>query len=233
MRTLVALIFLAACATPQTQVSQPAAANTPPPPIRPENAAVASGIVTDSSGRPVASARVSAWAADASCNPIGRPEVHVSGADGRYQLRVASSVGPEFDACIIVEAAAGGSVVRAQQLVHYASDAAGRNVATMNLMLPAAPVLTRTEADRLIQLLQNAMQNHDAVDELKLYIPQGQPALAPIAQYTRGIASVRLLSEGNRRFVYELTGRRAGRTIEVTVWQDALTHIDLPQVQND
>ncbi len=159
--------------------------------------------------------------------------MHVSGADGRYQLRVASSVGPEFDACIIVEAAAGGSVVRAQQLVHYASDAAGRNVATMNLMLPAAPVLTRTEADRLIQLLQNAMQNHDAVDELKLYIPQGQPALAPIAQYTRGIASVRLLSEGNRRFVYELTGRRAGRTIEVTVWQDALTHIDLPQVQND
>jgi hypothetical protein len=231
MRTLAALIaltalmLLAACAAPRQQPP----ASTPPSPDRPENAAVASGTITDASGRPVASARVTAWAADAACRAAGTPVSHVSGADGTYQLRVAHGVGPEFDGCIIIEAAAGGSVVRAQRPVHYASDAAGRNGARVDLMLPQPPLLTRNEADRLIDVLRRAIQlEQDAIDELKHYIPDAPTALTPIAQHTRGIASVRLVSEGDRRFVYELVGRRPERNVQITIAQDVLTRIELP-----
>lgn len=205
-------------------------AGAAPMPVRPENAAVATGVVTDASGRPVANARVRVWAADAACNTIGHPEQHVSGENGSYQLRVASGVGPQFDACIVVEAAAAGAIVRAQSPVHYAPDAAGGNVAQMNVQLPPATLLTRAEADRLIDVIGRAMRGEqDAVEELRLY---GNPSLAAISQYTRGIDSVRLVSEADRRFTYELTGRRPGRVIQITVWQDAITHIDLPEVQN-
>lgn len=231
MRPLLLLLLLAACAVPQAQHDRPTPANTPPPPHRPENAAVATGIVTDASGTPVPFARVSAWAADPACNPNGRPVVHVSGADGAYQLRVESGVGPEFDACIIAEAAAGGSMVRGQRAVHYASDAAGGNVARIDLSLPQPPYLTRGEADRLIELLRSAMQlDYEAVEELKLYVPGGSAALAPMSRYTRGIESVRLVSEGDRHFVYELQGRRPERSVRVTIRQDTLTRIELPVI---
>jgi len=228
MRTLAALLLLAGCAMQPATSTTPAPAHTPPPPDRPENAAVATGVVTDASGRPVANARVRAFAADAACNTVGFPQQHVSGANGTYQLRVASSVGPQYDACIVVEAAAAGATVRAQSPVHYAPDSAGGNVATINLQLPPSTLLTRAEADRLIDVIGRAMRHEqDAIEELRLY---GNPDVNPISRYTRGIDSVRLVSEGDRRFTYELTGRRPGRTIQVTIWQDAVTHIDLPEV---
>jgi hypothetical protein len=228
MRTLVALLLLAGCTVQPATVPPPA--STPPPPDRPENAAVATGTVMDAGGRPVANARVRVWAADAACNPIGRPEQHVTGDNGTYQLRVASSVGPQYDACIVVEAAAAGAVMRAQSPVHYAPDTVGGNVARMDLQLPPATLLTRAEADRLIEVIRHAMQGEqDAVEELRLY---GNPNIAPISQYTRGFDSVRVVTEGDRRYTYEVTGRRPGRTIQITIWQDAITHIELPEVQN-
>lgn len=231
MRSLLALLLITACAAQQPQ--REPAATTPPPPLRPENAAVATGIVTDGSGRPVPFARVAAWAADPACRTIGRPVVHVSGADGRYELRVPSSVGPEFEACIVAEAAANGSTVRVQQPVHYASDAAGRNAARIDLVLPQPPLLTRAEADRLIALLGAAMRGEqDAVEELKLYVPD-LSMLSSLARYTRGIDSVRMVSEGDRRFVYELKGRRPERNVQVTVAQDTLTRIELPVLTSE
>jgi hypothetical protein len=234
MRTLAALLLLAGCATQRATTITPPPAHTPPMPIRPENAAVATGIVTDASGRPVANARVRAWAADAACNPIGRPEQHVSGENGSYELRVASGVGPQFDACVVAEASAAGATVRAQQPVHYAPDTAGGNVARIDLQFPPATLLTRAEADRLIDMVRRAIHgDNDAIEEMKLYLPQGNPALTPVSRYIRGVDAVNLVSEGDRRFTYELTGRRPGRSVQITIWQDALTHIDLPDVPSD
>ncbi|HEX8254731.1 MAG TPA: hypothetical protein VF846_16425 [Thermoanaerobaculia bacterium] len=228
MRTLLILVLLAGCAA-QPGTTPPA--NTPPPPIRPENAAVATGVVTDASGRPVAAARVTAWAADGACQPVGNPVSHITGADGRYQLRVEAGVGPQFDGCVVVRAAAGGSTARAQQQVHYAPASAGGNSATINLLLPQPPFLTRAEADRLIETLRAAMQGDEAArSELALYINDMPNALTPISRYTRGIESFRLVSEGDRRFVYQLTGRRPERNVEVTISQDVLTRIELPKI---
>jgi hypothetical protein len=220
MRTAIALLLLAGCTA---ATSTPPPANTPPPPIRPVNAVDINGTVTDAEGRPVPSARVTV----AECD--GRNSVaHVSGADGTYQLRVERGVGPQSDGCVAVEAAAGGATVRVQREARFALGSAIH----VDLRLPQAQFLQRLDADRLMDLLRRGMQHEaDAVAELKLYIPDAPTALTPISRYTRGIESFRVVEEGDRRFVYELKGRRAGRVVRVTVRQDVLTRIELPEIE--
>lgn len=219
MRTTILLLLLAGCtAAPST----PPPASTPPPPIRPENAVDVSGIVTDAAGVPVPSARISASQCDGS-NRVA----HVTGADGSYELQVEGGVGPQFDGCVAVEAAAGGSVVRAQREARFGHGSAVR----VELKLPQAQFLTRLDADRLIDALRGAIQHDpEALAELKLYVPEAPAALTPMARYTRGIESVRVVEEGDRRFVYELKGRRPERTVRVTVRQDTLTRLELPAI---
>jgi hypothetical protein len=221
MRTAIAVLLLAGC-TAATSTTPPPA-NTPPPPIRPVNAVDITGTVVDDEGQPVPWARVTA----ADCDG-GNSVAHVTGADGTYQLRVEHGVGPQVDGCVAVEAAAGGATVRKEQQARF-----GRGSAIhVDLRLPRPQFLTRLDADRLIDLLRRAMAHEaDAVNELKLYVPDAPSSLGPIAQYTRGIDSVRVVEEGDRRFVYELTGRRPGRTVRVTVRQDVLTRVELPDVE--
>lgn len=227
MRRLAILILLAAC-TPSATTPPPA--STPPPPHRPENAAVAAGVIRDAGGRPVSRAAISAWAADPACNVVGHPETAVSGEDGSYQIRVTQSVGPQFDACIVLEARAGGTVTRAQYPVHYAPDSVGNNSVRADITLLPATLLTRQEADRLIELVQRAMRNeYQAMQELAPYLnldsSQVNAALAPFMQRTRRVENVVLLEERNGQYVYELQGGR-GPT-RVTIAQDALTRISL------
>jgi hypothetical protein len=221
-RATLLLLFLSACTT------APPPALTPPPPIRPENAATATGVIRDASGRPVPRARIRAWAADLACRTVGSPETSVSGEDGSYQVRVARGVGPQFDGCIVVEAASGGANATSQQQVHYAPDTAGGNSVHLDLTMPPAKLLTRAEADRLIALVDAAMRYEgNARDELSLYVVD-LAKLDALAQYTRGIESTRVVSDGDRRFVYEIRGRRPERNVEITISQDALTRIELP-----
>ncbi|HYH08427.1 MAG TPA: hypothetical protein VEK11_15330 [Thermoanaerobaculia bacterium] len=224
MRRLAILTILTACAT------APPPASTPPPPIRPQNAAVAAGVICDASGRPVSRAAISAWAADPACNVVGRPETAVSGEDGSYQIRVGREVGPRFDACIVLEVRGGGAMTRVQHPVHYAPDSAGANRVSVGITLPPATLLTRAEADRLIDVVQRALRREqEAVRELALYLNLHESdtyaALAPFMQRVRGIESVALLEEGDRQYVYELRGVRG--TMRVTIAQDSLTRIDL------
>ena len=218
MRTLLALLLLTSCAV--TTATKPA--ETPPPPIRPANAVDILGTVTDDAGMPVSGARISASECDGS-NRVA----HVTGADGSYELRVEHGVGPESDGCIALEAAAGGAVQRIQRQARFARGSAIR----VDLRLPRAQFLTQLDADRLIDLLRRSTEHDaDAIAELRLYLPDAPTSLAPMARYTRGIASSRLVDQGDRRFVYELTGRRPGRNVRVTVRQDALTRIELPGI---
>jgi hypothetical protein len=229
MRPLTLLLLLAACA-PAAHQQTPAAAPALPP--RPENAAVAIGTVRDAAGAPVPFARLTGWAADAACQPVGDAVSSVAGPDGSYQLRVERGVGPQFDACIVVEASAGGSRVRTQSTVRYAPDAARNNGVRVDLMLPQPPLLTRAEADRLAEIVRAAVSlDNDALAELQLYVPNAREALTPIARYTRGIESARLVTEGNRHYVYELIARRPERNVRLTIRQDTLTRIELPQVE--
>lgn len=219
MKTLIAILLLAGCtAAPST-----APANTPPPPIRPVNAVDINGTVMDANGAPVEGARVTAAECDGS-NSVA----HVSGADGTYELRVERGAGPQSDGCVAVEAAAGGSTVRLQRDAHFGRGAAIR----VDLRLPQTQVLQRPDADRLIDTLTRAMRGEqDAVAELKLYIPDAPTSLAPMSRYTRGVDSWQVVEEGDRRFVYELKARRPERNVRVVVRQDALTRIELPEVE--
>lgn len=231
MRNLLFALLLTACTAPVA--APPPASTPPPPPDRPENAAVAAGIVRDAAGRAVERARVTAWAADPSCTPRGIPQSVVTGEDGSYQVRVEAGVGPQFDGCIVLEAAAGGAVTKTQQSVRYAPDRAGGNDVRLDITLPPAPPLTRAEADRLVALVVEAMRHdHEAVQELALYLGRSTTDtysyLTPFAQRTRGVeAPPRLAVQSGRTFEYELTGRRPGTSMRVIVAQDALTRVDV------
>jgi hypothetical protein len=61
-----------------------------------------------------------------------------------------------------------------------------------------------------------------ATEELALYT---QDDITPHRRSLRGIADVRLLSENDRRFEYELVGMRPGTSVRVTIAQDSLTRI--------
>jgi hypothetical protein len=222
-RQILLLVLLAACSV----APPPPPASTPPPPDRPENAAVATGVIRDAGGRAVARAAIRAWAADPACNVIGPPSEVVSGENGTYEVRVGRDVGPQFDACIVLEARAGGVTARVQQPVHYAPNPP--SVPIDITLLPAA-LLTREEASRLIDLVQRAMRNeHEAVQELAPYlnldVSSAYTALAPIAQRIRRPESVTLVEERDRHYVYEMRGARGAA--RVTIAQDAITKITL------
>lgn len=221
MRRLACLIvFLAACTTTPPLES-------PPPPDRPENMASAYGIVRDPGGRPVANARIRAWEANVSCTPQGGPVSRPSGADGAYEITVGRSVGPAYEGCIVLEVAAGGAVERIERPVRFASDRAGHSRTRVDVTLTPAPMLTRAEADRLIAMVRNAMHtgDHDATQELALYT--GGADLTEQRRSVRGIADVRLLTAGDRRYEYELVGTRPGTSLRVTIAQDSLTRITI------
>lgn len=228
MKIALSLLLLAACA-PAVQTPP----TVPPPPVRPANAAVAFGVVADASGGAVGRARVTAWAADAACATAGNAAIVVTGTDGTYEVRVEQGVGPQFDGCIVVEAAAGGAVAREQRNVHYAPDTAGGNRVRIDLVLPPVPELDREEADRIVLLVVAGVRNDDsAVRELALYagrdVPETWAWLSPFAQATRGVdRPPRLLSQSGRTFTYELTGRRPGTSLRVVVAQDTLTRVEI------
>lgn len=211
------LLLLAACATRPAQ--QPPA-STPPPPDRMENVVTAFGIIKDPAGKPLQNVRVRAWEADGHCDAIGGPVTRTSGSDGAYEVTVGRRVGPEFEGCIVLEFAAGGAVAFLPRNAHFARDSRLK----IDVMLPPARVLTRAEADRLMQVVRGAMHEGSpaAVEELALYT---RDDLTPHRRNLRGISDVRLVSEGDRRFEYELAGMRPGTSVRVTIAQDSLTSI--------
>jgi len=216
MRRLACLLVLgiAACATRQLAV------HTPPPPDRQENVVTAFGVIKDPAGQPLQHARIRAWEADGHCDAIGGPITRTSGADGTYEVTVGRRVGPEFEGCIVLEFAAGGSVAFLPRNAHFARDSRLK----IDVTLPPARLLTRADADRLIAVVRGAMHEGSptAVEELALYT---QADITPHRRSLRGIADVRLLSEGDRRFEYELVGMRPGTSVRVTIAQDSLTRI--------
>jgi hypothetical protein len=210
------LVLLAACATQPAQQT----VSTPPPPDRPENVATAFGIIKDPAGKPLQHARIRAWEADGHCDAIGGPITRTSGSDGAYEVTVGRSVGPEFEGCIVLEFAAGGSVAFLPRNAHFARDSRLK----IDVTLPPARLLNRAEADRLMQVVRGAMHEGSpaAAEELALYT---QDDITPHRRNLRGITDVRLLSEGDRRFEYELVGMRPGTSVRVTIAQDSLTRI--------
>lgn len=223
MRRAACLTFLvvAACLPPQPMPTTPA--STPPPPVRPENVVTAFGVVRDPANAPLANARVRGWEADGHCDAVGGPVTRLSGPDGTYEITVGRRVGPAFEGCIVLEFAAGGSVALVQQNARFASGAEAARL-PLNVVLPPARLLTRAEADRLIEVVRHAMHEgwQAAIEELALYT---QEDYTEHRRQLRGIAGVQLLSEGDRRFEYELTGTRPGTSVRVTIEQDALTRI--------
>ena len=216
MRRLACLLVLAACASQPRQ--QPA--NTPPPPDRQENVVTAFGVIKDPAGTPLQHARIRAWEADGHCDAIGGPITRTSGSDGTYEVTVGRKAGPEFEGCIVLEFAAGGSVAFLPRNAHFARDSRLR----IDVTLPPARLLTRAEADRLIAVVRGALHEGSptAVEELALYT---QDDVTPHRRSLRGITDVRLVSEGERRFEYELVGMRPGTSVRVTIAQDSLTRI--------
>jgi hypothetical protein len=217
-----AILLLAACAAQQPA---PPAANTPPPPMRPEDVVIATGVVRDPSGAPLPGARVRVWQADPACTPLGGAVTRPTGAGGTYEIAAGTSVGPQYDACVILEFAAGGAVERIQRNARYASESVGERL-RIDVTLPPATLLTRAEADRLIEVVRRAMHGseHDAVEELALYLREDTTEQR---RRLRGIAGVRLVSDGDRKFEYELTGTRPGTSVRVAIEQDSLTRIRL------
>lgn len=217
MRRLACLLVLAAaCAT---QPAQPPV-STPPPPDRQENVVTAFGVIKDPAGKPLEHVRVRAWEADGHCDAIGGPVTRTSGSDGTYDVTVGRRVGPEFEGCIVLEFAAGGSVAFLPRNAHFARDSRLK----IDVLLPPAKALTRAEAERLMQVVRGAMHegSPSAVEELALYT---QDDITPHRRNLRGITDVRLVSESDRRFEYELTGMRPGTSARVTITQDSLTRI--------
>lgn len=217
MRRLACLLVLLAACT--TQPAQPLV-STPPPPVRPENVVTAFGIIKDPAGRPLQHVRVRAWEADGHCDAIGGPNTRTSGSDGAYEVTVGRRVGPAFEGCIVLEFAAGGSVAFLPRNASFSQDSRLK----IDVLLPPARVLNRAEADRLIQVVRGAMHEGSpaAVEELALYT---QDDITPHRRNLRGITDVRLVSEGDRRFEYELVGMRPGTSVRVTIAQDSLTRI--------
>lgn len=221
MRRLACLLLLTACVT-QPPVTPPA--GTPPPPHRPANVVTAFGVVRDPAGQPLEHARVRAWEADVDCDAIGGPITRHSAADGTYEITVGNKVGPQFEGCIVVEIAAGGSVALLQRGATYAPESAGISRLRIDVALPPPRPLTRAEADRLIEIVRSALHEGPlfATEQLALYTRED---IVPYRRDLRGIAEVRLVSEGERRFEYELTGTRPGTSVRVVMEQGALTRI--------
>lgn len=215
------ILLLAACLPPKPVPSAPAA--TPPPPVRPENVVTAFGVVRDPAGAPLPNARVRGWEADGHCDAIGGPVTRLTGADGSYEITLGRTVGPAFEGCVVLEFAAGGSVALLQQNARFASGAEATRL-PLDVVLPPARLLTRAEADRLIEVVRHAMHEgwQAAAEELALYT---QEDYTEHRRQLRGIAGVRLVAGGDRRFEYELTGTRPGTSVRVTIAQDALTRI--------
>ena len=222
MRRLACLLLLAACATqPRTAL---APASTPPPPDRPENVVIAFGIVKDPSGTPLEHARVRGWEADGHCDAVGGPITRPSGANGAYEITVGRRVGPQFAGCLVLEIAAGGAVALVQRNAQFAPESAGISRMRLDVTLPPARLLTRAEADRLVEVTRQAMHEgwQAAIEELALYT---RDDYTPYRRQMRGIGGVKLVSEGDKRFVYELTGTVPETSVTVTIEQDVLTRI--------
>jgi hypothetical protein len=216
MRRLACLLFLAACAT------QPQVATTPPPPDRAENVVTAYGTIRDPGGQPLEHARIRAWEADGGCDAIGGPLTRFSGSDGTYEVTVGRRTGPEFEGCIVLEFAAGGSVAFLPRNAHFSPQSRVK----IDVTLPPARLLTRAEADRLVDVVRNAIDAgwESAVEELALYT---QDDYTEHRRNLRGVAGVQLVSEADRRFEYELTGTRPDTSLRVTISQDSLTRVRL------
>ena len=222
MRRLAALLLFVSCAT-----APPPPASVPPPPDRPENVVTASGIVRDPGGAPLAGVRIRAWEADAACTPDGGPITRHSGSDGRYDITVGRRIGPQYEGCIVLELTSGGAVERVQRNATFAPERAGIGRLTVDAVLQPAPLLTRAEAERLMELVRSALSGggHEVTEELALYT--GRADLTPYQRELRGVGDVRLVSAGDRRYEFELTGVRPGTSARVTVSQPgSLTRID-------
>ncbi|HEX8173063.1 MAG TPA: hypothetical protein VF824_21190 [Thermoanaerobaculia bacterium] len=226
MRSFAILLLLAAACTTTTV---PPASTPPPPPDRPENLVVARGVVFDANGGRAAFARVRAWAADPSCVATREPFVVRAGADGSYEVTADVGVGPQYDGCLIVEAASGGAVVKKQTPVRFASGADAPHE-TLDLYLPRPEPLTRAEAERLIGVVKSALVTRDtaAVEELSLYTDRGREALyttlGELQRRIRTVLTTALTSERGGRYVYVLSGQREP-PVTVTIEQDVRTKI--------
>lgn len=224
MRPTAALLLLLVGCAP---AAVPPATTPPPLPTRPENVAAATGVVHDSSGRPVPHARIRAWAADPSCRQEG-DGVQVW-SNERFEVTVERGVGPQERGCLIVEAAAGGSVVTRTFPATFASGGGGDRVVA-DLVLPAPPALTRAEADRLMDLVRRGINTREraAIEELAMYTREGVQELyahlGETQRHLRTVVDMRLVSDSGGGFVYELSGHRSP-PVQVTVSQDALTRV--------
>ena len=216
------LLFLSACATAPPRPLP--SANTPPPPQRPENVVTAYGIVRDPAGALLEHARLRAWEADDRCDAIGGPVTRHSGAGGTYEITVGRRVGPQFEGCVVLEVAAGGAVALLRRNAHFAPETTGLHRQRIDVTLPPARLLDRAEADRLVAVVRRALHEgaQDAVEELALYTRHDY---TPYRRRMRGISAVRLVSEGEGRFVYELSGTVPETSVTVTIEQNALTRI--------
>ena len=220
-RTAALLLLLTACA-PRTV---PPASTPPPPPERPNNRIVVHGNVFDSSGQPVPHPRVRAWAADPSCNPAGDPVQVWGGASSSFEVTIERGVGPAERGCLVIDATGGGATSRRAFPVTFSNS--GERV-ERDITLPPPQILSRAEADRVIDVVRTAIVSRDraAVEELAGYLAITPEAaysrLGDIQRHLRTVTEVVFIEP----YVYELKGHR-DPPLRVRVTQDSVTRVEL------
>ncbi|MGH9457628.1 MAG: hypothetical protein ACRD2J_08320 [Thermoanaerobaculia bacterium] len=238
MRQIFALLVLVlACRTP-TAPTPPIPPQTPPPlPERAINVAHVAGRVVDVIGLAVDGPVVSVWSTGADCRLAGEPVTATGGMGGEFAIEVERGVGPEEFGCVVVEARAGGSSVRAERhVVFTAAQGDPRNRVELRLQLPRAPELTRDEGERLVRLLAEAVRTGApaTIEELDPHIrgdrQRVHAALDAYRQYLRTIDSIEFAgAEGTHWMRWRMNGV-ADRSVTTAVYRESLIELHGPLI---
>lgn len=196
------------------------------------------GRVLDARGLPVPFAEVLVTAADAACAIPGHQMGGTADASGAFEILLENGVGPSVFGCAIVEARSGGAGGEVRVPARFTSSVRDRVPVEADVRLTERSPLTRAEAARLVQLLEEAINSPSstASAELSRFIAGGPEALrVAVEQYRtvlgRVVDSRELREEGitaaaggYRRVIFELLGS-TGRTMEIDVYQDDLVRL--------
>ena len=238
MRLPPLLILLAACA-PMPPATPPLPSTPPPPPpAREVAAAPVSGRVISAQGFPVIRTWVIAKAADAACRPTGFEVGAVTDDNGQYFALVETNSVTTQWGCVIVEARSGGTSGRASAPAFFDRPSMERRPVQVDVRLDPAPPLTSAEAERLVRLLAEEINNHasQGSPELAMYLEYGSEALrVALEQYRtllRRVTHVRPAGGedvGPRRRTFELRNAE-GRITRIDVYEERIVRLHSPLI---
>ena len=234
---LAPLLFglLMACA-PMPSATPPLPSTPPPsPPPRDVIAATVNGRVLDANGSPVIRTWVTVRSADAGCRPLA-PEIGaITDDNGQFHAVVESPDREPHQGCVLVETRSGGASGQASAPVFFTRTGMDFEPAQVTVRLERAPPLTTVEAERLVRLLVDDINNpaSQGSPDLALYINQGSEALRVALERYRdlfgSITGVRRLQHDANGVTFELQTAK-GPVTQVLVHQEDLVRVHSPLI---